>query len=177
MSSRILVIELACLLVFGLSACSDLSNDPRYEEGWAIYFLADPAITSQDVRGRPVNTLLLASSPGITARDLRSYNWTTHEIVFTPPIEARLDSLAYHGYNGSGVPFVVVVNGERIYLGALWHPFSSLMPTCPYIFLILKPRTIRLSGLHEGADPRADMRIYRSLKVAGVLIEERAPAP
>jgi len=69
-----------------------------------------------------------------------------------------------------GIPFVVIAGGERIYMGALWYAYSSLMPSYPYITVVPLILKIDLNELAE-TDPRNDPRIYQTLKDAGVLTE------
>jgi hypothetical protein len=68
------------------------------------------------------------------------------------------------------------VDKERIYVGTFWWGYSSSMPWCPFMELTypkgVLSRSIQLPNLHEGGDPRSDMRIYWALKNAGVLTEE-----
>jgi len=163
-------LALCCLLV--LPGCRGVDDDSERFNEWAIYLLADPSLTSYQIRETPVAQLQLASSPFITIRDLNAYYWKTHQMEFTPGMEATLDSLTRKGGSVYGLPFVVVVGEERIYAGAFWWAYSSLTPCCPNILLIGPKRMqISLPPLHQGADPRSDQRIYWSLMAAGLLKE------
>jgi len=70
----------------------------------------------------------------------------------------------------SGIPFVVTVGFDRIYLGTFWWAYSSSLPACPFMETISpKPRRISLPSLGQVTDPRGDVRIYMALQKAGVL--------
>ncbi len=163
-------LALICLLV--LPECRGVDDDSDGFNEWAIYLLADSSLTSYQIRQTPLAALQLAPIPMITHKDLLAYHWQTHEIEFTPAMEATLDTLTHKRGTVHGLPIVVVVGEERIYAGAFWWAYSSLTPCCPYIELIsVKPLKISLPPLHQGSDPRTDDRIYWSLMAAGVLKE------
>lgn len=71
----------------------------------------------------------------------------------------------------SGIPFVVTVGSDRVYLGAFWHAYSSLAPTFPHIDLISNPHQIQRSWEPGSVDLRNDRRIHDALMLAGVLVE------
>jgi len=80
--------------------------------------------------------------------------------------------------NVRGKPFVIVINGTKIYLGAIWTTFSSLSFGRPVIergFQESKTELqIKRSYPHKGAaigtDPRHDERIEKASKAEGKLI-------
>lgn len=164
--------SLALFALLILPGCRGVDSDTDDLNEWAIYLLADPSLTSYQIRETPLAELQPASTPLITIKDLHAYYWKTHQMEFTPGMEATLDTLTIKGGSVHGLPFVVMVGEERIYAGAFWWAYSSLSPCCPYIELIsLKPFRISLPPLHQGADPRSDQRIYWSLMAAGLLKE------
>lgn len=165
-----IALVLFCLLV--LPGCRGVDDDKENFNEWAIYLLADPSLTSYQIRETPLAALQPAPTPFITIQDLRAYYWKTHQMDFTPEMEAALDTLTIKRGTVHGLPFVVMVGDERIYAGAFWWAYSSLAPCCPNILLIGPKRwQISLPPLHEGADPRTDERIYWSLLAAGVIKE------
>ncbi|OPZ66894.1 MAG: hypothetical protein BWY83_02753 [bacterium ADurb.Bin478] len=165
-----ITLVLFCLLV--LSGCRGVDADKDTFNEWATYLLADPSLTSYQIRETPLADLQPAPTPFITIGDLRAYHWKTHQMEFTPEMEAALDTLTIKKGTVYGLPFVVMVGDERIYAGAFWWAYSSLTPSCPYIQLISpKPLKISLPPLHQGADPRTDERVYWALMAAGLLKE------
>ena len=165
-----------CLLGSFFSSCHDLEEGVQNSRDWAIYRLADATVTSDQIRNEPLLHLTLAAVPFISERDIRSYHWKSHSIECTSRTDSLLDSLALHGGSTRGVPFVVTVNREPIYVGSFWWGYSSMMPWCPYLELTFPrgpvSRGIQLPQLPQGGDPRSDVRIYWALKNAGILTEE-----
>ena len=170
-------IEFISLVLVGLvfSSCQDLGDGVQGSGDWAIYRLADPSVTSDQIRNEPLSNLILATVPFISVRDIRSYHWKTHSFECTSKTDGLIDSLALHGGSTRGVPFVVTVDSEPIYVGSFWWSYSSLMPWCPYMELTFPmgpvSRGIQLPELFTGDDPRSDRRVYWALKSAGVLTE------
>jgi hypothetical protein len=107
----------------------------------------------------------------MTVADIGAYHWSSHTFVPSPRIENQL--IAMRDSRGSvfGIPFVVKVGNDRIYMGAFWYAYSSLAPTFPHIDLISNPHQIQPSWMPGDTDVRYDIRIYDALRRAGVLIE------
>ena len=166
---NILILSLASIAL--LSACTD-SSSPGLPRDLAIYTLQDTTLSAAAVWDKPLESLVLTSRPFLTAEDITSYTWSTHEFTVTAPIDSQLATLKWvHGSTG-GIPFVVVAGDERVYLGAFWYAYSSLIPQVPYIDVLLFPHRIRSAPVGPaGEDKRSDPRIYRVLKSIGVLIE------
>ncbi|CAG0956605.1 hypothetical protein ARNL5_00563 [Anaerolineae bacterium] len=161
-----------CLAGIGLlNACTDSTSPGLFRE-LAIHTLQDTTLSAFAVWGMPLDSLKLSSKPFFTIDDVTSYRWSTHEFTVSAAVDSQLAALKWvHGHTG-GVPFVVVVDGEKIYLGAFWYAYSSLMPQVPYIDVILEPHKIRYSASSQWVDDkRSDPRIYQVLKSAGILIE------
>lgn len=164
---------MAILLAPFVLGCEDAGNLFGTGSELAIYRHADTTLTSDKVGNKLLESLQLESTPFITARDIRFYHWATHSIEGTPQLDALFDRIATSWGTVFGRPFVVVAQGERIYLGTFWWAYSSLMPQCPHIETISpKPRRIELPPLHQGVDPRSDPRIYRALQNSGILLEK-----
>jgi hypothetical protein len=126
----------------------------------------------------PLSQLSLAAQPFVSVHDIAWYSWDTHTFKCQANVNARIDSLARYGGSVHGVPFVVTVGKEPIYLGSFWWSYSSISPWCPTIditFLRASGLTdlqlrIELPSLYQGEDPRQDRRIHESLSRAGVLL-------
>lgn len=165
----LMILGLVAVALF--SACSDLTS-PGAARGFAIYMLQDTTLSASMVWDKPLESLVLAPKPFLTEEDITSYIWSTHEFTVTAPVDSQLAALKWaHGHTG-GIPFVVVAGGERIYIGAFWYAYSSLMPQVPYIDVLLFPHRIwNTPNPAVNVDKRSDGRIYRVLKTAGVLTE------
>ena len=142
---------------------------------FAIYLVADPVDT-----GKPPNTTLeelhLAPEPLITEKDLVSYDWATHTLQLKEGTGKRFPAPSVWG-----IPFLVMVDGNRCYLGAFWTGASSYVSKLPTISTdpwgqpagakdthrIECPR-FDSSGGGKG-DPRGDPRIRAALEAIGRL--------
>jgi hypothetical protein len=157
------------LVLFGVSACR-----PTNRDGFAIYLLADPVSVSE-MASREIGSLVLQDQPLIRQGDIISYNWERHAIQLT---ENGIDHLSGYEVPVDGLPFVVTVDGQPIYTGALWPSYSSLS----YDRVVIDPliidagQTVRLQlgypenlELFKDEDPRGDPRIEAALRAAGIL--------
>jgi hypothetical protein len=97
---------------------SDLTTPPPH---FAIYLLGDRA--PSDIAHADLATLALPPDPVITLDDVIEYRAETYELVLTPEALARLASL---NVPVSGIPFVIVIDGEPLFPGAFWISYSSL---------------------------------------------------
>jgi len=139
-----------------------------------IYLANYDSISEAQKKG--LEEIELSSEPIITQEDILKYNWVNHDIRIKP------NSLAWKEMNElkvstAGKPFVVVCNGERIYLGGFWNLISSLnSPNCPLI-IGLYPGNINMKDsfkiqykpVNGKNDTRRDERIYSTLKELSVL--------
>jgi len=143
---------------------------------FAIYLL-DPDISSAEAAKADLNTLTLQDQPILTSADLISYDKTNHEMVLKQAAFQRIQKIFPMPIKVNGIPFVVCVGHERIYTGAFWTPLSSLSFDGA---IILQPfdtenPVIQISlgypspEAFTGEDPRADIRILRSLDRVGKL--------
>ncbi len=158
--------------LFLLLSCNDSGTNYSPADTFAIYRLLDTTVTASTASTLPLDGLVLAPAPFITARDLIAYYWVSHTFVPVPALDTVLKQMARQGGKSGGVPFVVTVDGQRIYLGTFWWGYSSSIPTVPFVELITsQPYAIAVSPLFLGPDRRGDPRIRESLQQAGVLIE------
>ena len=96
---------------------------------FAVYLIAG----SPDARDLARNPgkwkeLPLSSAPVISDVDIVSYDFSKHAMRLRPEAIKRLPKPPVEG-----TPFVVVVNGERIYLGAFYTSVSSIPFVLPVI--------------------------------------------
>lgn len=165
-----------CVLLI-LSCAKD--RNPLNASGageFAIYLLADDQITAGDASEVTLNSLILDREPLISTDDIVHYKWSEHSFVIKADAVNRVQCIADSHGTVSGFPFVVVVEPERIYLGAFWWAYSSLVPSFPHIELLpfgIDESSMNLkidpSWIESDVDPRGDMRIYLALKRACVL--------
>jgi len=137
---------------------------------FALYLVKD--LDTAAARATALDELPLEAEPVLTDRDLYAYHWSSHTLALAngAAILERLPRTPMHG-----LPFVVVADGKRIYLGAFWTSFSSQSVDLPVIDTLLGDWTIRpgYPWVHAlDPDPRGDARIRRALSNLGKLIDE-----
>ena len=134
---------------------------------FAIYLVKDGNTAA--AAETPLPELVLEETPLLTDADLIVYRWSDHtlELSDQTAIESRLPAVPTHG-----LPFVVVVNGERIYFGAFWVSYSSQSTDLPVIDIIVDPWQIKPGYPWDHTlepDVRNDRRIRDTLHSLGKL--------
>jgi hypothetical protein len=165
--------RLGTTLMLGLlalmAACSG-STVTTSPGSFAIYTLQDTTMSVAEAAARDLSGLALADAPFVTANDILEYSWSRQSWSITADLRARLEELARKPYQSAGIPFVVVVGEERVYLGAFWYWYSSTVPSVPHIMLpLVGPVELKGPSLGGAVDRRIDPRVRDSLRAAGVL--------
>jgi hypothetical protein len=132
---------------------------------------------AREAEGVPLDELKLDPVPDIGADDVVSYDWKEHVVTLKPGVKQRLPKPGL-----SGMPFVVVVDGKRCYLGAFWSAISSQLPTVPTIeaqmpgvkalpkdAVLIDRTVVKKEGDPDPPDPRADERVRKALDALGKL--------
>jgi len=96
---------------------------------FAIYLFASP-VDTRSVKQQQWKNQPLASAPIISEADILAYDFSKHALKLRPEALKRLPLPPVEG-----TPFVVVVNGERIYWGAFYSNFSSIPFSLPVILV------------------------------------------
>ena len=169
---------LSLLAVF-ICLCCSCDNHTDYSRVFDIYLLEDPEIHAYAALEDTLPDLILQTEPVITVSDLNYYKWSEHCFSINKKRAETLAEILDIRKSVHGVPFVITVSDERIYVGAFWYVYSSLAPTCPHILvttLTWEESTeivLRIEEVWTGTDPdpRDDLRIYNALKATSVLIE------
>ncbi|WP_077368944.1 hypothetical protein [Anaerosalibacter sp. Marseille-P3206] len=126
-----------------------------------------------DIQNCFLDTLLLEDEAIFTDKDLVSYDWTEHKLLIKS--NKYIDELRKNHLSLSHKPFIVVVNGERIYMGVSWSFASSAIapsvPTIDWSELFYKQNknshntyTIQIINNDTHGDYRNDKRVYDVLK-------------
>jgi hypothetical protein len=105
--------------------------------------------------------------------DILSYTRTTHEIQLTESGYQKINQLSFPT---NGIPFVVCIDDEPVYLGAFWPLYSSLSYDGVVIIApVMKNRIIQIALGYPGEfdftgdDPRSNPRLMEVLESAGKL--------
>jgi len=165
---------LGVLILLTASAAAAQSQQNTF----AIYLLArsiDTRTLTQD-QGQ-WKQLALASVPVISDADIISYDFSNHAMRLGPEAIKRLPKPPV-----TGTPFVIVVNGERIYQGAFYTSLSSISYTQPVIVIdnpdpaqprqgdVLLIEPAYPAKMARGSDLRSDERIKAALSRLGKLV-------
>jgi len=110
--------------------------------------------------------LPLSSTPVISEVDIVSYDFSKHAMSLRPEAIKRLPRPSVFG-----TPFVVVVNGDRIYTGAFYSSVSSVPFALPVIVVnspdpdqgVLNIERAYPQSHAVGVDLRSDERIRNAL--------------
>ena len=150
------------------------SLDP---EAFELYLVSDPQIAGPDLPFYDLEDLPLAEEPLISADDFIRYIWDFHSFEVKEELYLQLVALFAQSVPISGMPFVILSHGERIYAGAFWSLASSLHFDGVVIMQPLDPAGGPLfitlgypdQSWFTGEDPRSDPRLQQALDEAGVL--------
>ena len=118
-------IFLALILLLTLTSLGAMPKRSTF----AIYLTVgsvDARVFAQEPGGW--KDLLLAPEPIISDADIVAYDFSKHAMRLKPEAFKRLPPPSV-----AGTPFVVVVNGERIYPGAFYTSLSSIPCAVPVI--------------------------------------------
>ena len=176
------ILRISCIILFSLlfCYCSKVNTtENELGEGLKFYLLKDSSITAHQVDSISINNLILTDKPLLTYKNLSNYIWSEHTFVIDSEKAGVIQNLcknngSYNAKFSGGIPFVVTVDNERIYLGAFWYGYSSLAPVFPYIdalFMNGAPTilTIRKAWIDKQPDLRNDPRIYKALATHGLI--------
>jgi hypothetical protein len=165
-SSKIKLFVILIVMLFLIVGCNNGNKESVVNE-FSIYLVKD--LTTTEAMSKKLDDLPLEIIPLLTDKDIRTYNWTEHE--FTMKDGISLEEKLEGKVPGSGKPFVVVVDNERIYLGSFWSYLSSLFnPDIPTITSVWQKGSDNdmykiQYGKHQ--DPRDDTKIFEALKGLG----------
>ena len=99
-----------------------------------VYLVAEPNNSREAVK-LPLGSLKLKDAPLLTDDDFSKYDAREHRLYLTDKAIAKLPRKV----GLWGVPFVVVVDGRRWYMGSFYNPSSSYRSTAPKTMIGLGP--------------------------------------
>jgi hypothetical protein len=157
------------LVLIMLAQCGRVSSTERE---FAIY-LPVQKLPPHQLSGVDLADLELEDTPILSVDDIVAYSRETHEIELTASAYERIGQLEVPV---DGMPFVVCVGRDPIYLGAFWPLYSSLSFDGVVIQVpLMDEPMIQItlgypsSPFFAGEDPRSDPRILQALAQAGKL--------
>ncbi len=140
-----------------------------WEKRVEVYLLKDRTLDGVAASGQSLNALVLENSPVLDLFSIRYYSAAENYLAFHMGIPAALKQMGTVPVRG--LPFVVVADGARIYLGEFWTHASSNIPTLPYV--VVETVTAQGAIVQLGPnlqDPRSDPRLLATLSDAGKLV-------
>ena len=154
-------------------------NDSKEDGGntgrFAFYMVKSGPVFNE-TNHSDINDLVLDDIPLLTENDLVCYYWSNHTFKVTSEVLGNFPT--QFNCSISGERFVVVANGERIYIGLFWTYMSSLMPYHCWInapFSNPTNNTFTIYGpgwdYEEESNLRDNSTIRKALMESGKLIE------
>ena len=155
-----------------LFRCGD-SLSPSDEKEFGIYLLKDTALTTSDAKELPLTSLQVQDSPIISMNDVETYNWAEQIITLTPEAFERFGKVGEKVKSTFGLPFVVVVEEIRIYLGNIYPSYSSYLHEDLPSVAVAPFTEMKISRAPDKslADQRMDERIYQIMKTKNKIKE------
>jgi len=140
---------------------------------WEMYLLSDSTITPSTAAAQPLDALTLADNPLLTLQQIAYVSQSSGEMGFTPgqPYGNSLKTSVGH-VSMPGLPFVLVADDVRIYLGSFFTSLSSYLPVGPTVTIEdIGTDSFTMDPPATGStDPRFDARIVKVLTETGRLI-------
>ena len=124
------LISIINLLLLTYLSCSNPVKEEDKNGGVNIYFLQDENLNFTAAMEQPLSKLTLKDEAWISSDDIERYDWSAHLIYLKEDMQ-----ISHEGISVFGKPFLVIANGERCYVGALWAGYSSLRPSGPVIWV------------------------------------------
>ncbi len=168
------------LLVLTVSACQkiQLEEMPELEgEPFELYLVANPDMTGVDLINYELEDLPLAMNPLIKTENIDNFLWEGQAINLTEEAYKNLLTIFSNNIPLTGLPFVVLSYGERLYAGAFWTPISSVsfdgvvivQPVDPAGMPLLISLGYPSEDFFKGEDPRFNPRLLQALENADLL--------
>jgi hypothetical protein len=142
----------------------------QWNNRWQVYLLQDRTLGPDTARTATLDSLVLSAQPLLDLSRIAYVEQSTTRIGLNPgqKLGDWLVTLLGHP---TGLPFVLVADGVRIYVGTFTAGLSSIPPVGPWLEVeTIKPDDFVLQAPWTGEDPRNDARILKVLKETGKLV-------
>lgn len=155
-----------------ISSCHN-STSPNFDnEEFGIYLLKDSSLSTYDAKKYPVESYQLQDKPIINLDDIIKYDWENQIITLTTEANEKFKNIESKIKSIYGLPFIVVAENQKIYLGNIYPMYSSFyhfdLPSIN-VAPFTKFRIIKVSK-NDIEDKRIDERIYNVLKLYNKII-------
>jgi len=136
-----------------------------------MYLLSDSQIKFSEAVKVSINDLSLQKYPIMAEDDIESYRilclhdnpWNSHSVKFNSDMRSK--------FGDEIVPFVIVADNERIYVGEYWPSFFSYLPTSILMVAFRDDEFHIFAHDENGLENINNKRIFDALGKAGVEYE------
>lgn len=159
MKIQIIFIILIIILNYG---CKNSTAPLKNKEEFGIYLLKDTLLLTTEAKKISITSLELQDTPIIKIDDIIEYNWEEQVVIVKTEAFERFLGIEKKIKSVLGLPFVVVVNQQRVYLGNIYPMYSSYIhEDLPSINVApFTEMRITRAPLQNIKDKRKDERIY-----------------
>ena len=151
------------IVIIGCKKASPNQSEPPLDLGF--YLLADSMMTTVQAQQIALESLTINDQAVLSINDIVTYQWSDHSLELTNDAFNRFKSTENKIKSVLGLPFVVVVKGEKVYLGNIYPGYSSYRPQdLPYV-MVMPFVSFKILRAPDStvADKRIDSRIYDAL--------------
>ena len=167
------------ITVATLFAASGPAASPH---SFGLYLVEVAPSGTSDVN-TPLADLTLSAEPLISERDVAAYDWESHTIHLKQQEVA--DRVLKRKEMSRSRGFVIVADGQRLYLGTLLSPVANSIPDTPVIHFGDRDREYQLESavridppmISGKTDTRSDPRLKRVLEALQLLSAEPGEKP
>jgi len=172
-----LKISFVAIALLSMWCCSEDTSEEYSFEIFVITSTVFPEYPYEpsdfDPRKFDIESANLQAVPVISSEHIINYDLANHVITIDPARPLEILQLGI-----DGVPFIVVANGKRCYVGTFWNRLSALRyPDIPLIFIedLADDSSFGITPppwyIHVESDPRDDAEVIKALKGLGLLKE------
>ena len=154
-------------LSFFFISCDE--NDVTYS--YQIYYLEDSNLSYTDIENKPIDKLVLQKSPIITEKDLDTFTVLYSENNPVQSYRITYNRSIKENFGEQVLPFVLVLNGKRIYIGECWPSFMSIVPKSILLYRIRENESWLQPNDDRGNVKLKDQRIFDTLKNLDIAIK------
>lgn len=148
----------------------------NWTDRYGLWLLEDEGVTATQAATLPLASLALRFQPLLELASVAYYSESSHRLGLDAWYSGEYMANSLPALGTDGVPFVVTVDGERIYLGAFFTSLSSDGFDGPVIVVedveqtsfVIEP-SYPGNGPVPEPDPRADPRLMELFSSAGKL--------
>jgi hypothetical protein len=139
---------------------------------WQLFLLSDPTITPEQARPLPLGSLTLTQTPLLNLKNVAYVVQTSGEVGLGPGLAYSSKLKSDLEVSVQGLPFVVVADDVRVYMGTFTTAISSISPMGPWVMLedITADNFTIQPSMTDAHHSRLDEPILKVLTETGKLV-------